>query len=752
MTWTIAKKSLYADPTVEEKTYDGTTNATVRVEVFLFGILPCDGDSIVISGVSGTFDNKNVGDNKTVTLDSTNVTITGTGSENYDITLPFSIITAKINAKPVTVQVSVNDKTYDGTTRATVTAKVNDADICAGDSITISNISASFAAANVGADKEVFINDYSVSGNGSTNYKLVWADSYSADIEKANSSILTAPTAKDLILFNGKPQELVNAGTASGGTILYSLNQVTYSDAIPTGTAIGDYTVYYYVQGDSNHNDCAGGVLNVSILPNEITVTVTYAGAHSLTPLPVVKTVEYGHTYNIVTPAIDGFKADRGSVSGTAGLDDVNVTVTYTCQHECDFFGICTDPDCQHRGCSCNPDPTKGVRTFRITTRNGSSYALEGGVPVVLMMNPNNGDWNAKHVKLWEGVTDANGTILVPAEILAKALPGCNLYVTVGEGEYVFAWTDLSYGKLRTAKAIDNTLVVTASNNDYIQVRANENVGFTAEMTILVKKEEAASPIVGTVHFIVQDVYGNRIDTDDNNIVMGLVKRVNGTATVIGTTGIMNGEGVVEIDAASLAGMSVGTILDCNPTGGNYVWALDEMTVVRTMTINSGSIAYGNNYNHDAKITAESKTNGFDITFICTLKDPTAVKVPTYTVRFNVTDVQGNALSGVNMALVQRWNGAASVIGTAMTDATGVATLELTAEQIQALAVGTVLDCNPADGSGYAWALDTLTIVRTMTINGGSIGRGNNYNEDAKIIADSVNGFAFTFNCIVKAN
>ena len=79
------------------------------------------------------------------------------------------------------------------------------------------------------------------------------------------ASITAAPTAVDDLVYTGSAQELIHAGTADGGTMMYSLNNSTWSDAIPTGTDVGSYTVYYKVVGDANHSDIAGSSLEVTI-------------------------------------------------------------------------------------------------------------------------------------------------------------------------------------------------------------------------------------------------------------------------------------------------------------------------------------------------------------------------------------------------------------------------------------------------------------------------------------------------------
>ena len=68
------------------------------------------------------------------------------------------------------------------------------------------------------------------------------------------ASATTLPVGKNLS-YTGKPQELVSAGAASGGTMLYSLDGKTYAPELPTATDLGEYTIYYKVAGDASHVD-----------------------------------------------------------------------------------------------------------------------------------------------------------------------------------------------------------------------------------------------------------------------------------------------------------------------------------------------------------------------------------------------------------------------------------------------------------------------------------------------------------------
>ena len=92
------------------------------------------------------------------------------------------------------------------------------------------------------------------------------------EIYKADSSITSVPTIKDNLIFNGEAQELINAGTASGGTLNYKLEGGEYSAAIPTATNVGEYKVYYKVVGDANHNDTEEGFVTVVISPKRVEI------------------------------------------------------------------------------------------------------------------------------------------------------------------------------------------------------------------------------------------------------------------------------------------------------------------------------------------------------------------------------------------------------------------------------------------------------------------------------------------------
>lgn len=91
-------------------------------------------------------------------------------------------------------------------------------------------------------------------------------------ITKAPSVVTEDPKALNLI-YDGEPQALVSAGDCTGGTLLYSLDGKNYLPEFPKATVVGSYTVYYKVQGDSNHTDTEAKTVSVAIDKKEITIS-----------------------------------------------------------------------------------------------------------------------------------------------------------------------------------------------------------------------------------------------------------------------------------------------------------------------------------------------------------------------------------------------------------------------------------------------------------------------------------------------
>ncbi len=158
----ITEKDLTITALASDKVYDGNNTASV--------VLSDDkisGDDVVVTNTGATFSDKNVGVGKTVTA---NFTLSGADLGNYTPTASPVMTTADITAKDLTVTATGVNKTFDGNTDATV--DLSD-DRVAGDVLTVSYISASFADADVGNAKPVSVTGISISGTDAGNYNLL---------------------------------------------------------------------------------------------------------------------------------------------------------------------------------------------------------------------------------------------------------------------------------------------------------------------------------------------------------------------------------------------------------------------------------------------------------------------------------------------------------------------------------------------------------------------------------------------------
>jgi len=182
-----------------------------------------------------------VGDDNHVSMDPKSLTVT---------------INAKSLASPV-IELSEVLFTYDGTEKKPgVTVKDEDVEVPASEyTVEYSdNINVGTAMVIV-TDKDG--GNYIV--NGTKNFNIVVA-----------GTGVVPPTAKTGLVYNGAAQQLVTAGSAKGGTMVYSLDNNTYAKEIPTGTDAKQYTVYYKVEGDDNHSDSDFGSVDVTISPKTV--------------------------------------------------------------------------------------------------------------------------------------------------------------------------------------------------------------------------------------------------------------------------------------------------------------------------------------------------------------------------------------------------------------------------------------------------------------------------------------------------
>ena len=252
------------------------TPAQVRYgDVIQLGVSGGTGDGTVTWKIEGATDTTlTQGGLLTVKDVNTSIKVTVTRSkDNYgDVSASWEFTAAK---KPVTADVTVAAKDWDGTTAVdstAITASVKAADLAfTGDSITITGLTGTYDNTNVGTGKTVTLTGGTVGGTNADKYDVTIPATATASILAAAATVDTEPAANTLTYDASQSQALITAGSATGGTMVYSLDGKEFTPTIPKGKDAGTYTVYYKAQGDGNHTDSEAKTVDVTIAQQSVT-------------------------------------------------------------------------------------------------------------------------------------------------------------------------------------------------------------------------------------------------------------------------------------------------------------------------------------------------------------------------------------------------------------------------------------------------------------------------------------------------
>ena len=322
----ISKYPLNFSVAVEDKTYDGTTNAGISSVTFEGSVtLQKDKDYTV----TANFDDASVGNGKNVTA---TVTLMGQAAKNYALKQSSFTTTGSITKAAVpdftkeTALTIVNDyaNTY---TMALPALPVPEAPKEYG-TVTYGaptvNLSSNYYAdgAKVEDGKltlPIQKNDVKTTGSVGTVTVVIKSTNYeditlTVNVNATNKlvSTVTAPTANTLT-YNGAEQALVTAGKTTGGTMLYRLGDSEWSEQLPTAKNAGEYTVWYKVQGNAEYADVAEQNVTVTVAKKAVTVTALDKSAYTGSTAPDLSSPEADKDYK---------------VEGLVGADTLSGTVT----------------------------------------------------------------------------------------------------------------------------------------------------------------------------------------------------------------------------------------------------------------------------------------------------------------------------------------------------------------------------------------------------------------------------------------
>ena len=167
--------------TVSDKTYDGNAYAAITAVGALDGLV--DGDKVSIVTGKALYNDKNVGNGKTVTF--YDFALSGDDAANYVLSAQPEGTTANIFAKELTITgLAVRDKQYDGKNTAEIDGTPALAGVGDGDVLTLINGVPTFDSVTVGNNIPVSFTAFTLSGDSVTvgNYTLTQPTGITASI------------------------------------------------------------------------------------------------------------------------------------------------------------------------------------------------------------------------------------------------------------------------------------------------------------------------------------------------------------------------------------------------------------------------------------------------------------------------------------------------------------------------------------------------------------------------------------------
>ncbi|NBV48923.1 MAG: hypothetical protein EBR95_07810, partial [Verrucomicrobia bacterium] len=218
--------------TAADKVYDQGVAAALSGG----SIAPIAGDAVTldISGRSGVFADKNVGNGKAVTVSG--YAITGADAANYSLAQPTGVTADITPLSLAVIGATAANKTYDALLAAVISG--GSISIISGDDVTldISGRAGVFADKNVGASKSVTVSGYAITGGDAANYSLVQPTGVTADITALSLAVAGATVAS-------KTYDALLTAAISGGTISVISGDIVSLDISGRSGVFGDKNV-----------------------------------------------------------------------------------------------------------------------------------------------------------------------------------------------------------------------------------------------------------------------------------------------------------------------------------------------------------------------------------------------------------------------------------------------------------------------------------------------------------------------------
>ena len=288
------------------KVYDGNTTANATGAAVINGKV--GSDDVTVTAGTASFDNENVGTDKTVTF--TGYSLSGADAGNYNLKAQPASVTAKIAAKEVTItSLTTTDRSYQKDNLSVALTSGTLTGVITGDTVTIdlTNAKGTMTDANAGTGKAVTVTGVALGGADKDNYRLKEQPTgVTVNITKATASALAdIPVSQKHTVATGE-KAIGTVMPADAGTLTYTKGTESKTGSVTvtnwavdatgkvtytlSGGAAGDTVTLPVIIKSTNYADATVNVvitLTAKDIPNVTArdIVVTYDG----NPIPADK-------------------------------------------------------------------------------------------------------------------------------------------------------------------------------------------------------------------------------------------------------------------------------------------------------------------------------------------------------------------------------------------------------------------------------------------------------------------------------
>jgi autotransporter-associated beta strand protein len=324
------------------KVYDGTAAATLDFSgAGLNGLVNGDETSVTLVSASatGTFDDRNIGVGKTVTVSG--LTTAGDLGTNYFLIQPTT--TANITKRFVTVTAVADTKIYDGTT-SSAGAPIASPPIAPGDTAAFSQ---AFDTKNAGTGKTLTPSGFVDDSNDGVNYNLTFASVTTGTISPKNISVAAVTDTKgydgtrNSAAVPGISPALITGDTPNFSEIFDNKNAGAGKALFPQGSVNdgnsgGNYAVSFV-------NDTTGVITALPITVTAVSATKVYDGTTNSTATPTITPALVSGDTSEFTEAYDTRNVGTGKTLIPGGqARDGNGGANYSVTFVNDTTGVIT--------------------------------------------------------------------------------------------------------------------------------------------------------------------------------------------------------------------------------------------------------------------------------------------------------------------------------------------------------------------------------------------------------------------------